>query len=313
MYDRCDCGVKTLSSCLFSTSQRPPNSTSKNLYNANFLNKYCWCGRPYEVSASTPEKMSESVTSSVTNSTTDCVMRQCYFCQDWFHEDCIQERAREWMKKNEKEGKRGEERKEVKLVAIDGDVFGSYACPDCAAKGQFFMDSYSLLVNPFVWLTAEEEEVDVVDEFPLSLPSPPAHGPVGCKRYFQYEFNIFFLIVLFHFFLNFLSIPQTSFFRSTLPIHTDSRSQVWACDRCETHFRVNEALRFHCLDCEDFDLCGLCYSLSSSSHQHPNSFELSELGVRKLYQAGLMVDRETDITFLLRPFTFTSLILEFWI
>jgi hypothetical protein len=232
---RCDCGVRTPMDCSFATSPRSPTSTSRNRYNANFLNKYCWCGRPYDTSAEAPAKGSDAVTPSGTTTSVTCstdnVMRQCYFCQDWFHEDCIEERAKEWRRRRDREGEReGERERVVEHVAIDGDVCGSYVCVECAKRGRFLMDGYGLIVNPLVWLTEEEEEVAVAEECPLTLPTDKhsdTHKPsTACTRHFTlpissvlspslflaFAFSLrryFFSFFLFSFFLFSLSFSDS--------------------------------------------------------------------------------------------------------
>eukprot|EP01114_Cavostelium_apophysatum_P024498 TRINITY_DN9606_c0_g1_i1.p1 TRINITY_DN9606_c0_g1~~TRINITY_DN9606_c0_g1_i1.p1 ORF type:complete len:385 (+),score=116.52 TRINITY_DN9606_c0_g1_i1:74-1228(+) len=105
---RCDCGTpKTKCKCLLSEGQPRTEDNDKNHYNHNFDGLYCWCDGPY--------------------SSSDMVMHQCVFCQDWFHIECIAE-------------------KEKRQFSAEEEEF-DFVCCDCVPKYPFLKSYTSLLVD----------------------------------------------------------------------------------------------------------------------------------------------------------------------
>ncbi|ORY73672.1 hypothetical protein BCR37DRAFT_384712 [Protomyces lactucae-debilis] len=71
---RCDCGSDRISAeaaCTLLKARRPINT--ENRYNQNYDGLFCWCRVPYD-----PEKEART-------------MFQCLQCEDWYHDDCIQQ------------------------------------------------------------------------------------------------------------------------------------------------------------------------------------------------------------------------------
>ncbi|KAI0266378.1 hypothetical protein BC834DRAFT_823692 [Gloeopeniophorella convolvens] len=72
---RCDCSTSALAHpCSLHTPVQPPNEDNK--YGQNFDGIFCRCGRPYDANV-------EQET-----------MIQCLACEDWYHESCLNLRAR---------------------------------------------------------------------------------------------------------------------------------------------------------------------------------------------------------------------------
>lgn len=68
---RCDCGNSkftgaSVSKCGMEPKERDPTNSLNN-YNHNFFGRYCYCDREYEE---------------------EQTMTQCFYCEDWFHDDC---------------------------------------------------------------------------------------------------------------------------------------------------------------------------------------------------------------------------------
>ncbi|KAI0700330.1 hypothetical protein BC835DRAFT_1502676 [Cytidiella melzeri] len=72
---RCDCPTNSLAhNCTL--HEHPEDTNTDNVYGRNFDGKFCRCGREYDA-----EKERET-------------MIQCLACEDWFHESCLNLRAR---------------------------------------------------------------------------------------------------------------------------------------------------------------------------------------------------------------------------
>lgn len=70
---RCDCGNSKFVGLTCKLFREKDKINDKNLYNHNFIGKYCTCSRPY------PDPNGYS------GDTEDMI--QCCICEDWFHED----------------------------------------------------------------------------------------------------------------------------------------------------------------------------------------------------------------------------------
>mmetsp|Transcript_36269 Transcript_36269/g.55709 ORF Transcript_36269/g.55709 Transcript_36269/m.55709 type:complete len:121 (-) Transcript_36269:655-1017(-) len=92
---RCDCGNSSLlEGCQLEGDK--DYSNSKNAYSQNFFDLYCHCNRPHEAL------------------NTDTFMIQCYGCEDWFHNSCLEPRITE--------------------ASIDDKYF--LVCRTCTSKGE---------------------------------------------------------------------------------------------------------------------------------------------------------------------------------
>jgi E3 ubiquitin-protein ligase UBR7 len=117
---RCDCGVAvTQHKCHFDPNGTKQTLQNTNSYNHNYQNKYCWCRQVYD-----PQR----------------TMYQCYLCQDWFHEKCIDDRVRQ-------EGK-----------FFDSDELTSLVCSQCFSHADFILSYRHLLVIPYLENEAKEEQ-----------------------------------------------------------------------------------------------------------------------------------------------------------
>jgi E3 ubiquitin-protein ligase UBR7 len=89
----CDCGTLRSSKCNLTNQEREEN---KNLYNENFNGVNCYCKKVYDQMEENDE------------------MFQCYFCENWYHNECIK-----------------------------GDIsrfdFQDYVCGDCVLTNQWLL------------------------------------------------------------------------------------------------------------------------------------------------------------------------------
>jgi E3 ubiquitin-protein ligase UBR7 len=70
---RCDCGINRVKENVCSLNPNKDEPNDKNIYNHNFIGKYCLCNKPY------PNLEGDD----------DEEMAQCIICEDWFHQVCL--------------------------------------------------------------------------------------------------------------------------------------------------------------------------------------------------------------------------------
>eukprot|EP01112_Ceratiomyxa_fruticulosa_P012791 TRINITY_DN3569_c0_g1_i1.p1 TRINITY_DN3569_c0_g1~~TRINITY_DN3569_c0_g1_i1.p1 ORF type:complete len:525 (-),score=122.73 TRINITY_DN3569_c0_g1_i1:303-1730(-) len=111
---RCDCGTPR-SNCkceLHDGVHSRDQDNVRNIYNHNFVGKYCWCDNPYDHNG-------------------DISMIQCVVCEDWFHNECIINEIEKCRKVNTTT--------EFATVSLpeEPDPKYSLVCGDCVKKYPF--------------------------------------------------------------------------------------------------------------------------------------------------------------------------------
>ncbi|KAL3896607.1 MAG: hypothetical protein SGCHY_003964 [Lobulomycetales sp.] len=118
---KCDCGTSAcalLSPCSFLKSKQ--DITNDNVYSANLLNRYCFCEKPYLADKARKDNMF-----------------QCIFCQDWFHDLCLDSFPGE-------------------------DAFRDLVCHRCVAGDAFFLHRFYACNPLFMFVSAPREGAGVL-------------------------------------------------------------------------------------------------------------------------------------------------------